>query len=55
VHIKVKELITYESKSLRKYQEYAAIYRTYFTAVKGDKLKRIELAAIYLRGNAFSI
>jgi hypothetical protein len=55
VHIRVKELITYEGKSLREYWEYAATYRTYFTAVRGDKLERIELAAIYLRGNSLSI
>jgi hypothetical protein len=55
VHIRVKELIIYEDKSLREYRKYAAIYRTYFTAVKGDKFKRIELAIIYLRGNSLSI
>jgi hypothetical protein len=55
VHIRVKELITYENKSLRKYREYAATYRTYFTAVKGDKLERIKLAAIYLKRNSLNI
>jgi hypothetical protein len=55
VHIRVKEPTTYEGKSLREYREYAATYGTYFTAVGGDKLERIELAATYLRGNSLNI
>jgi hypothetical protein len=55
VHIRAKEPTTYEGKSLREYREYAATCNTYFTAVGGDELERIELAATYLRGNALSI
>jgi hypothetical protein len=55
VHIRAKEPTTYEGKSLREYREYAATCGTYFTAVGGDELERIELAATYLRGNALSI
>ena len=55
MHIRVKEPTIYEGKSLREYREYAAICNTYFTVVGGDELDRIELAATYLRGNAFSI
>jgi len=55
VHIRPKEPTTYEGKSLREYREYAATCNTYFTAVGGEELERIELAATYLRGNALSI
>jgi hypothetical protein len=55
VHIRAKEPTIYKGKTLREYREYAATCNTYFTAVGGDELERIELAATYLRGNALSI
>ena len=55
VHIRAKEPTTFEGKSLREYREYAATCQTYFAAVGGEELEKIELAATYLRGNALSI
>jgi len=55
MHIRAKELIIYKRKNLREYQKYVAIYNIYFIMVDEDKLNRIKLAVIYLRGNAFSI
>ena len=55
IYIKTKELTIYKEKSLCKYQEYIAIYNIYFIIIGEDKFDRIELAAIYLRGNTFNI
>jgi hypothetical protein len=40
VRIRAKWLTTYEGKSLREYREYAATYKTYFTAVGGEELEK---------------
>jgi hypothetical protein len=37
VHIRTKEPMIYEGKSLREYREYAATCDTYFTVISGDE------------------
>jgi hypothetical protein len=54
VHVRAKEPTTCKGKSIREYREYATTCKTYFTAVCGEELEKIELAVTYLRGNALS-
>jgi len=54
VHIRATKPTPYEGKNLREYRENVVTRKIYFTAVSGDTFEKIELVAIYLRGNPLS-